>query len=955
VRTVLALEPDSKQAGALRLVVRDRVGAEFVHVESKDAAVEAIRARVPDLVLLTALLSPRDETEIADLLRELDGAEHVQTLTIPLLDLGTARPARKKKRGLLSALTGGDDVAAAPTGCDPGVFAEEIANYLQQSEQAKADAALAKRTKRPSRRKKKDAEPSAHADAPGGSSSYWSWDADATTPLQSSEPAPQVIVEEPVRGPETVLAVSGPSSGQDGENAGAAPEPATVATKAGTAPATTGGSSWANPWDVSAGSLVRPAAQAETYLDDLIIPAAAEEPPLEESAKTLEALLAQPAPTTAADALADSVRPGTTDGVRAGLQSRPPEPIEVSDFAEAEIATPNEPVASPEPSSALAAFEADSSSPDTAPAGLADNVRAGLPPSLKLRRTAEGLAEAGQSRPPEPPARVDESEDDAVSTRPRRRRDDFEPDFVPAKLPTRAESGALLALQADLARLRQQRESTGTVLGTAKAAQERAAKAAAEAAERARREADIRAEQAASRAREEALAERKAREAAEQRARDEAERRAEAERKAQEKAERLAREAAEKAREEAARQARIEHERRLDEERRGREEAERRAAAEREAREQAERRAKEESARLEREARERQAHAEAERKAREAAEAHAAAERKAREEAERRAKQEAERVAKEAERKARVEAERLAREAEQRARADAERIAREAEARAREEIERVAREAERKAEEKAERAAREAERKARDEAERLARVKAEEIAREKEARAKAEARSERLAREEAEKRADAERKARLELERRTEADRQAREEAERKARQQAERDAEAARAAQPAKRAAKKKKAVAAKPSKKDAKPRAVQDEWGLYDPNAAGFEALFAKLEAIENGEEERVPAERPRAPRPLAMWAVQSEPPIDLLQPRRARDEFRALVSQFSIPHAVAAVSYASGAKIGKVRVTAAPRPKARHHDDRKVVILSRKLLKAARREASAEQRQV
>jgi hypothetical protein len=931
VRTVLALEPDSKQAGALRLVVRDRVGAEFVHVESKDAAVEAIRARVPDLVLLTALLSPRDETEIADLLRELDGAEHVQTLTIPLLDLGTARPAKKKKRGLLSALTGGDDVAAAPTGCDPGVFAEEIANYLQQSEQAKADAALAKR-KRPSRRKKKDAEPSAHAESPGGSSSYWSWDADATGAPQSSEPAPQLIVDEPVRGPETVQAVSGPSSRQDGDNAGATPEPATVAAKADTTPATTGGSSWANPWDVSEASLVRPAAQVETYLDDLIMPAAAEEPPLEESTKTLEALLAQPAPTTAADALADSVRAGTTDGVRAGLQSRPPEPIVVSDFAEAEIATPNAPVASAEPSAALAAFESDSSSSDTARAGLmTDNVRAGL-----------------QSRPPEPPARVDESEDDAVSTRPRRRQaDDFEPDFVPAKLPTRAESGALLALQADLARLRQQRESTGTVLGTAKAAQERAAKAAAEAAERARREADIRAEQAASRAREEALAERKAREAAEQRARDEAERRAEAERKAQEKAERLAREAAEKAREEAARQARIEHERRLDEERRGREEAERRAAAEREAREQAERRAKEEGARLEREARERQAHAEAERKAREAAEAHAAAERKAREEAERRAKQEAERVAKEAERKARVEAERLAREAEQRARADAERIARDAEARAHEAAERRAQEAERKAQEKVERVAREAERKTHEEAERLARIKAEEIAREKEARAKEEARAERLARQEAEKRADAERKARLELERRTDAERAARE--------QAERDAEAAHAAQPSRKTAKKKKAVAAKPAKKDSKPRAVQDEWGLYDPNAAGFEALFAKLEAIENGEEERVPAERPRAPRPLAMWAVQSEPPIDLLQPRRARDEFRALVSQFSIPHAVAAVSYASGARIGKVRVTAAPRPKARHHDDRKVVILSRKLLKAARREASAEQRQV
>jgi hypothetical protein len=940
VATVLALEPDPKQAGALRLVVRDRVGAEFVHVESKDAALEAIRARVPDLILLTALLSPRDESEIADLLRELDGAEHVQTLTIPLLDLGTARPAKRKKRGLLSALTGGDDAPAAPAGCDPAIFADEIANYLQQSEQARADAALAKRTKKPGRRKKKDAaEPSAPAGAPGGASSYWSWDADVSGPASAAapEPAPEVIAEQ--LAPPEPLSNGGPSAfaeaAADHQSAGggwSGPRAGAEAATDDPVATPSSGSSWADPWDVSAPSLVKPAAQAETYLDDLIIPAAAAEPPLEEPATTIDALFAQPAPTTAADALANG------------------------------------------------------------------SVEAGLPPSLKLRRTAEALAEAGQARmtgdfddvraalaateaaeaplsqreddvrrgaeaPPPQADRVeaglqprdhDDTDDVPVKRGRAPKPDDFEPDFVPARLPTRAESGALLALQADLARLRQQRESTGTVLGTAKAAQERAAKAAAEAAERARREADIRAEQAAARAREEALAERRAREAAEQRAREEAERRAEAERKAQERAERLAREAADKAREEAAQQARIEHERRLDEERRAREEAERRAAAEREAREQAERRAKEEAARLEREARERQAHAEAERRAREAAEAHAAAERKAREEAERRAKEEAARIAREAERKAKADAERLAREAEQRARAEAERIARDVEARAHEAAERRAQEAERKAQEKVERAAREAERKAHEEAERLARVKAEEIAREKEGRAKEEARAERLARQEAEKRADAERKARLELERRTEAERQAREAAERKAREQVERDAEAARAAAPSKKTAKKKKA-AAKPAKQDSKPRAIQDEWGLYDPNAAGFEALFAKLEAIENGEEERVPAERPRAPKPLAMWAVQSEPPLDLLPPRRPRDEFRALVSQFSIPHAVAAVGYATGAKIGKVRVTAAPRPKSRTHDEGKVVILSRKLLKAARREAAAEQRPV
>ena len=158
MRTVLALEPDPRQAAALKLVVRDRVGANFVLAESKDAAISAIKSAVPDLILLTPLVSPRDETEIADLIRELDGAEHTQTLTIPLLDLGTARPAKKKKRGLLSALTGEVEAPSAPSGCDPAAFADEIANYLQQAEHAKAEAVLARerRAKKP-KRKKRDA------------------------------------------------------------------------------------------------------------------------------------------------------------------------------------------------------------------------------------------------------------------------------------------------------------------------------------------------------------------------------------------------------------------------------------------------------------------------------------------------------------------------------------------------------------------------------------------------------------------------------------------------------------------------------------------------------------------------------------------------------------------------------------------------------------------------------
>ena len=82
---VLAIEPDLRQAGILKRVIRERVHAELVLVDSRDAAIAALSARVPDVVLLTALMSPRDEDEMIAHLRTLAGAEHVQTHTIPQL------------------------------------------------------------------------------------------------------------------------------------------------------------------------------------------------------------------------------------------------------------------------------------------------------------------------------------------------------------------------------------------------------------------------------------------------------------------------------------------------------------------------------------------------------------------------------------------------------------------------------------------------------------------------------------------------------------------------------------------------------------------------------------------------------------------------------------------------------------------------------------------------------
>ena len=97
---VLAIEPDVRQAEILKYIVRELVRAELILVETRDEAVAAIDQQLPDVILLTALLSPRDEDELVSHLRRLGAAEHLQTHTIPLLG---SRPSEQsaKSGGLL--------------------------------------------------------------------------------------------------------------------------------------------------------------------------------------------------------------------------------------------------------------------------------------------------------------------------------------------------------------------------------------------------------------------------------------------------------------------------------------------------------------------------------------------------------------------------------------------------------------------------------------------------------------------------------------------------------------------------------------------------------------------------------------------------------------------------------------------------------------------------------------
>jgi hypothetical protein len=141
VALVLAIEPDLRQAEILTRIVREKVKADVVIVDSRDAAMEAMRTAVPDVMLLSALLSPRDEDELVAHLRRLEGAEHLQTHTIPQLASSGGDGHSGPARGLLKAFRRKKDPVQPVSGCDPDLFAQEIRVFLEQAEQKRHERA----------------------------------------------------------------------------------------------------------------------------------------------------------------------------------------------------------------------------------------------------------------------------------------------------------------------------------------------------------------------------------------------------------------------------------------------------------------------------------------------------------------------------------------------------------------------------------------------------------------------------------------------------------------------------------------------------------------------------------------------------------------------------------------------------------------------------------------------
>ena len=137
---ILAIEPDHRRAAQLAELIRGRLNADLVHAHTTEGALTALAGigdRVPDLVLVPSLLSAQEDAAIAGALRMIADAANVRMLTIPMLADPEQPP---QQRGVFAKLRG-RKTPKVPGGCDPAVFAEQIASYLAEAADRRAQEA----------------------------------------------------------------------------------------------------------------------------------------------------------------------------------------------------------------------------------------------------------------------------------------------------------------------------------------------------------------------------------------------------------------------------------------------------------------------------------------------------------------------------------------------------------------------------------------------------------------------------------------------------------------------------------------------------------------------------------------------------------------------------------------------------------------------------------------------
>jgi hypothetical protein len=137
MQLILAIVADQQQAAQLAALIDGRLAVDLVQAAEVGEGLLALDDRIPDLILTSPLMSPFDDGVLDEYLRDLGPAgAHVQTLRIPVL---SQAPKKTTRLGFLLRRRAKPE-ATTPEGCEPKVFADEIAVYLARAADEKQHA-----------------------------------------------------------------------------------------------------------------------------------------------------------------------------------------------------------------------------------------------------------------------------------------------------------------------------------------------------------------------------------------------------------------------------------------------------------------------------------------------------------------------------------------------------------------------------------------------------------------------------------------------------------------------------------------------------------------------------------------------------------------------------------------------------------------------------------------------
>ena len=131
---ILAIEPDRECGTLLRRLLRDSLRADVTVTPSTKAALTALSAHAPDLILTSSLIAPQDERDLMTHLRNTPALRHLPVLTMPPV----TEPTAPHKIGLLARFLRKRPSAVAPA-FDFSAVAARIEEAIMQSKTVAAE------------------------------------------------------------------------------------------------------------------------------------------------------------------------------------------------------------------------------------------------------------------------------------------------------------------------------------------------------------------------------------------------------------------------------------------------------------------------------------------------------------------------------------------------------------------------------------------------------------------------------------------------------------------------------------------------------------------------------------------------------------------------------------------------------------------------------------------------